>query len=143
MAKDSKIAKLTDMVGKHWKDKNTDDVFKLLSYKQDGDQIMIATDKEWINVTVFELNIFFQNHLPVQISKTNEVTIIQQPATMKTVEISTMPNTTMKKLADTLLDNIEKVKVDKEYIPQAKMISDTVNSLIGLAKVEIDLRTKI
>jgi len=54
-----------------------------------------------------------------------------------------MPNDTMTKLRDTLMANIEKVKQDREYIPQAKMISDSINSLIGLAKIEIDLRTKL
>lgn len=36
-----------------------------------------------------------------------------------------------------LMDNIEKIKTDKEYIPQAQAINDNVKTVIDLAKTEV------
>lgn len=41
-------------------------------------------------------------------------------------------------LKDTLLDNIKKIQENPAYIPQAEAITNNVNSLINLAKVEVD-----
>ena len=41
------------------------------------------------------------------------------------------------KLKDVLMDNIEKVKTDKLYIPQATSIKLMVDSVIDLAKIEV------
>lgn len=40
-------------------------------------------------------------------------------------------------LRDMLLDDMKKVRVDKDYIPQAKQACNTANSIINLAKLEI------
>lgn len=40
-------------------------------------------------------------------------------------------------LKDVLLDNIEKVKKDKEYIAQATAVKLSVDSVIDLAKIEV------
>ena len=37
-----------------------------------------------------------------------------------------------------LLDNIEKVKENRDYIPQATTINNNVNSLINLTKLQLD-----
>ena len=39
---------------------------------------------------------------------------------------------------DILLDNIEKVKANKEYIPQAQAINEQIGQLLNLAKVEVE-----
>lgn len=41
-------------------------------------------------------------------------------------------------LRQTLLENIERVKKDKEYIPQATAINNSVNSVINLSKLQMD-----
>jgi hypothetical protein len=40
-------------------------------------------------------------------------------------------------LKEILLENIEKIKSDKEYIPQAEAVMANVNGMIDLAKVEV------
>lgn len=40
---------------------------------------------------------------------------------------------------DLLLENIEKVKKDPNYIPQAKAITNNVNSIIGLVGLQIKM----
>ena len=42
------------------------------------------------------------------------------------------------KLKDILMENIEKVKADKDYIPQAQAVKDNVDSILNLAKTEIE-----
>jgi hypothetical protein len=41
-------------------------------------------------------------------------------------------------LRSVLLENIELVKADKEYIPQATAINNNVNSIINLSKLQMD-----
>jgi len=36
------------------------------------------------------------------------------------------------------MENIEKVKADKDYIPQAQAVKDNVDSILNLAKTEIE-----
>ena len=45
-------------------------------------------------------------------------------------------------LTDTLKDNIEKVKQNKDYVPQAKEISNSISRLIDLAKIELEFKRK-
>lgn len=42
------------------------------------------------------------------------------------------------RLKDILLENIENVKKDKAYIPQAQAIKENVDSVLNLAKTEIE-----
>jgi len=48
-------------------------------------------------------------------------------------------NSVVKDLKDILLDNINKVKDNKDYIPQATEINNNVKSIIELAKTEIQM----
>lgn len=42
------------------------------------------------------------------------------------------------KMIDILTDNIEKVRADPKYIPQATAINNNVNSIINVAKMKMD-----
>jgi hypothetical protein len=44
------------------------------------------------------------------------------------------------KLRDNLLEDIEKVRTNKEYIPQAKQACNLVNTLVNLVKLEMQMR---
>lgn len=50
----------------------------------------------------------------------------------------TVNRTVLSSLRDELLQNIARVKDNKEYMPQAKSISESVGQIIELAKVEIE-----
>lgn len=59
------------------------------------------------------------------------------------VAVMAVPQTSMiqrvnKDLQEILMDNIKKLKSDKEYIPQAQEINANVRSMIDLAKAEIE-----
>lgn len=42
-------------------------------------------------------------------------------------------------LRDLMLDDIEKIKSDKSYIPQAKAVNNNVNTIINLARLQMKL----
>ncbi len=44
----------------------------------------------------------------------------------------------MMNLKEILLDNIKKVKEDKSYIPQANSINKNINTLLNMAKLELE-----
>lgn len=48
-------------------------------------------------------------------------------------------NDLSKKLIDTLNENIEKVKENPNYIPQAQTINNSINSIVGVTKMRLDL----
>jgi len=43
-------------------------------------------------------------------------------------------------LKDVLVSNIEKVEKDRKYVPQAREISNSVKTIIDLAKIDIEYR---
>ena len=73
----------------------------------------------------------------------DQFTPIPESALEKHTETTTMAGLTVfqgglsNQLKDILLDNIEKVRDNKDYIPQAEAISANVGQLIDLAKVEV------
>lgn len=138
----NKLEKLNEMMNKSWKD-DRDEVVKFFSYTKSGDEITIATDKEWIKTNFYELNVLFKKYTEVIVNETGVSVVKKKDDGFVPVKATIMASDTIKKLQDVLLDNIEKIKADKEYVAQAKEISNSVNSIIGLAKVEIELKTKL
>lgn len=65
-----------------------------------------------------------------------QTTVSNIPATADKLVSST--NNLVANLQQTLLDNIERVKNDKEYIPQATAINKNVNSIISLTRLQLD-----
>lgn len=49
----------------------------------------------------------------------------------------------LNKLEDELYDNIEKIKNDKDFIPQAKAMTDTVNTIVSMEKLKIQMLKEI
>lgn len=141
--KESKTEKLQSMMGKHFKSKDNDQVIHFLSMKMDDDQIIIATDNNWITTTPFDLNVFFQKYEEVIVSERGEVSTIIKDVGIQSNKSVTIPNNTFLELKNVLLENIQKVRENKDYVPQAKEISNSIGQLINLAKVEIEMKTKL
>lgn len=49
-------------------------------------------------------------------------------------------NSLIAELKDKLLSDIDRVRTDKEYIPQAKQACNTTNTLLNLVKLEIRMK---
>lgn len=135
-----KLEKLHEMTGKHWQNRNTDVVYKFLSCNQKEEIVFIATDKEWLETDVYNLNVFMRTFKEVTVANSGEISLLTQKSKTPIQSSVVMANDTFTRLKDVLLENIEKVRTDKEYVPQAKEICSSVNAIVGLAKVEIDLK---
>lgn len=97
---------------------------KILSYKVDGDKITIVTHKKWFDISNKDLNQF----LPT--SSENGTTSLQ---------VLPKDREFLASLSATIKDNIEQVKKDKSYIPQANSINNSINTLVNLAKIELQM----
>jgi hypothetical protein len=89
---------------------------------------------------VFDIGIFVSEFKEI-IPASHE--IVTQTKKQNEPTANTMDKSIMLKVRDALIESIDKVKGDKEYIHQAKQISTTAQTLINLAKLEVDIRTKL
>lgn len=64
---------------------------------------------------------------------------VQAPETGVSLQVAEQATGLLAILQKTLLDNIEMVKQDKEYIKQANVVNSSVNALIGMAKLQIQV----
>ena len=76
---------------------------------------------------------FIEYCLPVDDTPT------RQESQAVSTEVVQQTNSLLGTLQQTLLDNISQVKTNPNYIKQANVINSSVNSLIGLAKIQIQV----
>lgn len=126
-----KLDKLKSMLGKIYL--FNDIAYRFIDYKQNAEKIEIETDKGILESNIYDLLIFLEGF------KEENVALIKA----QVVHLSSISKNHLEALRDTLLNNIEKVKQDAKYVPQAKEISNSINSIINLAKLEIEMRTKL
>lgn len=73
----------------------------------------------------------------------NQETGLQVPGTGNSISSvslqQTVIGTNSAKLAEILMENIQKVKDDPKYIPQAESVNSQVKSMIELGKSEIEM----
>ena len=83
--------------------------------------------------------------LLVELDKFKLIEEPQLPARKNGSDLGLMaaPADTLVSLRDTLIDNINKVKEDPAYIPQAKSISYNIQTIINLAKIELETRKSL
>lgn len=142
----SKEIKLAAMMGKTVQHKATLKKYCFQSYKREKDEITIATNGEWFQTTIYDLLDFVNQYMVIPDDKHEGQVTIVKPTDVKTVtdlSLSSVQNDTVIFLRNTLLESIKKVKESAGYIPQAKSISDNVSTLINLARVEIEMKTKL
>jgi len=141
----SKIENLVSMIGRSWRNKQTGHSYKFLSQTRVKDIVKVATDTEWFEIPYYDLKLWMDNfeEIPSENTPQENKQVTVYPSGKGHLPSSSLGgNETIIKLRDILLENIDSVKKDAKYIPQAKTISDTVNALVNLAKAELDLRTK-
>lgn len=127
------LPKIKAMMGKTWQRKSKDkNVYKFLAFNVEKETIKIATDKEWLETNIFDIGVFIEDW--------EEIEVALVVAGNQNKAIIPLANDTVTKLKETILANIEKVKTDKTYIPQAKEINNSINTLINLATFEIKMR---
>ena len=63
----------------------------------------------------------------------------QETAIANPVVLQSVISQNSSKLAEILMENIEKVKANPSYIPQAEAVNSQVKSMIELGKAEIEM----
>lgn len=103
--------------------------FLVSDVKIKGNIASLITDKDIVELPMDGLD----DYLPeFKLIRTNQ--LVRNP---EIVEIVMGSGNMYSQIQQTLLDSIQKVKSDKEYIPQAMAINDTIKQVIDLEKVKI------
>lgn len=130
------IEKLKSMVNQPFLYQNEEVV--ILNYcdgtGEDGDEVEIYLNNgKTLVFGISELFLKLHRFRPI----TNTVIVLSNN---RLDAVSTVNPTIIKDLRDTVLNQIEAVKTDPAAIGQAKQVFQGVNTLINLAKTEIELR---
>ncbi|MFQ5633538.1 MAG: hypothetical protein ACE5I1_32630 [bacterium] len=101
-----------------------DQVHKILNFKIDNYKVTIATDQDILEMTA--------KNAPAELKKFKPVGSEVSKA------LASIPrNEEMKSLRDILMDTISRVRNDEGYTTQAHVINKSVNSMIAMAKIEL------
>lgn len=133
------LERLKDMVGKPFLYKNEEVV--VLNYCEgtgdDGDEVEIYLN----NGTTLVFNYI---NLPSKLEKFKPVsTQVIVLANRRLDSVSTVNPTIIQQLRDTVMQQIEAVKKDPSAVAQAKQVFQGVNTLVNLAKTELEYRKYI
>ncbi len=139
MTKMKMESKLHDMIGKLYTYKLKE--HRVIRYKCETSFSKIVTDKEDIIINHDEASDFFDQFL--MIDEENPVVSSQELMHPGASSQLQLPRSTIQEscgdLSAIIMENIKKVKEDKEFIPQANAINEQLKSLIELGKTEVDL----
>lgn len=133
------LERLKDMVGKPFLYKNEEVV--VLNYCEgtgdDGDEVEIYLN----NGTTLVFNYI---NLPAKLEKFKPIsTQVIVLANRRLDSVSTVNPTIIQQLRDTVMQQIEAVKKDPSAVAQAKQVFQGVNTLVNLAKTELEYRKYI
>lgn len=107
----------------------------VIEVKNLGDKVQIRTNLETYERSHEALTEFLSYWK--EASEVNEL----RPARIENIGVDPLAGekNTVDKLTELLMDNIEKVKGDANYIKQATSINNNVNSIINLTKLKLDV----
>lgn len=130
------LLSLDAMLGGPWQYQGA--VYQFLASKKEDETIVLVTNKKWFYFkSQFELDCFLADCRPVQ--------DVEPAPRNNSIELS-LPDTSsddvMARLKGVLMDNIAKVSDDKSYVPQAQMVSKTVQTLVNLTKLELQIKAQ-
>jgi hypothetical protein len=103
--------------------------YKILSYQFQNGSVLIATDKKIFTFdrVQFEKEII-KDFLPV-VDDDADMVLQLVPSKKEMTNLKTV-----------IMENIEKVREDKSYIPQAQSVNKSVNTLLNLVNTEIRVK---
>lgn len=135
----SALDRLKEMVGKPFLYKNEEVV--VLNYSEgtgdDGDEVEIYLN----NGTTL---VFSYINLPSKLEKFKPVSAqVIVLANRRLDSVSAVNPTIIQQLRDTVMQQIEAVKKDPSAVAQAKQVFQGVNTLVNLAKTELEYRKYI
>jgi len=115
----------------------------LLTCSKKGNEIIIQKDDiEKVEIFLNSL-IEFEDNLPEIETKVLDVqTNLPDRITGKTSEIFQKNKVAFESLSNILLDDINKVREDPKYVPQAKQVANSAQTIVNLVKLQIEILTK-
>lgn len=126
---ESKINMLERMIHHTFMYKSKNIKIKDYYLKEDQQSVKIITDGDNLDINLKQIEQFKNDCLPVEDDQQ-----LQQRLTV--VKES---NDDINNLKNILMDNIQKVQKDKEYIGQAKVINNSVNTLLNMVNTQIKI----
>ncbi|MDL5050626.1 hypothetical protein QQ054_32000 [Oscillatoria amoena NRMC-F 0135] len=101
-------------------------------WKFENDTLFIVTDKGTFTAEFTDVDAFLKKFTPADTSKLSLQVVRPQ------LETQVFSDGLLSGLRDTVLGNIERLKKEKDFLPQATEINNQVKTLIDLAKTELD-----
>lgn len=97
----------------------------------ENDTVYISTDSKIIKKSLSEISDFLENILPCDMSQeSNEIAKAQGNQIAQSFGFA--------KLTDIIYDNIDKIQQNASYIPQAQAINEQVETIVNIAKTQIE-----
>lgn len=118
---------LEKMIGKQFS--YNGNAHRFFRFRCEETEFFITTDKADLNVDNSDAEKFFSNCLPIADDAHLPTTVKQQTTIQQTSS----------KLSKIIFGNIEKLKEDASYIPQAQAINEQLKSMVDLGKAEIEM----
>jgi len=131
---DSIVRKLDRMTGGLYLYKGRQ--VRIKSVNQIGDQLRIVTGGMPVVINLDKVEQALEDFLPVE----DEPSAGQKA---KAVQVFQNDSNQIENLEKMVMDNIEKVKDDPDYLPQAKAVTNNVNTMIKMTKLKIEMLKEI
>lgn len=136
----NKLEKLQALIGRKFRRKSDGREIDFLTLKKEKHEkytIITNDESDWITTSVFDIDVLMEGFTE----------IIKHEVALKPkregVQLQTLDFSNAMELKGILMENIKKVQENKEYIPQATSVQKSVQTIINLAKIELDTRTKL
>ena len=131
------LQKLNDLIDKKFIYKGNEITIKKI--KVVSNTFVVLTDKRTYN--------FFENEVDFFLSELKNVSIQVKKTEVKPMETpkQEVKNTPVQEdfdLKSILIESIQKIRIDRSYIPQANAICNVVTQMINLKKIEIQIKNK-
>lgn len=129
------------LIGKRLRHKGVEHLVQSYSYRNKTHYLV--TDKEWFEFP-HEENLKDFLAICVEVEPDQQMEIIQSPKAATDENGLSRPNSSsgnvMAYLKGILIEDIERVREDREYVEQAKTVSNNVKRLVDIAKLEIQIK---
>lgn len=100
---------------------------KILSYRIENSNLVIVTNRTWIEVPITLANKKLDEFLPVE-NESNQMALVSLKKEDK------------ESLIHLIQDNISKIKGNPDYIRQAREINSQIKTLLDIVKTEIQIQ---
>lgn len=119
---------LENMVGKTYRYAGQIHYVKSYNVDEDNDQYTVVTNLSTYSRKFESMPTFLEYWQPTS-------SLIQSDQS----QVMEQENLLSNQLITLLTENIEKVKSDKEYIPQAQTINNNINTIVNIAKMRLEV----